>query len=209
LKTAMASSEFIKIFSDCGGLLKGHFSLTSGRHSSIYLQCALVLQYPDIARRIGIQLSDLARNAFTGAGQGEIDTVISPAVGGIVIGQEVAANLGSRAIFCERVDGRMELRRGFTIEEGERILAVEDVVTTGGSIREAVDLASQCGGVVVGTASIVHRYAQEPIDPTALPHLSLLPVHAPAFDPSECPMCREGNPLEKPGSRHLSVPKAL
>jgi len=205
----MASSELIKIFSDCGGLLEGHFGLTSGRHSSIYLQCALVLQYPDIASRIGIQFADLARETFTGAGQGKIDTVISPAVGGIVIGQEVAAGLGARAIFSERVDGRMELRRGFTIGEGERILAVEDVVTTGGSIRETVELASECGGVVVGTASIVHRYTEEPVDPTDLPHLSLLPIHAPAYDPSDCPMCREGNPLEKPGSRHLSVPKPL
>jgi orotate phosphoribosyltransferase len=205
----MASSELIKTFSDCGGLLEGHFGLTSGRHSSIYLQCALVLQYPDIARRIGIQLADLARETFTSAGQGEIDTVISPAVGGIVIGQEVASGLGTRAIFSERVDGRMELRRGFTIGEGERILAVEDVVTTGGSIRETVELASACGGTIVGTASLVHRFTEEPIDPTDFPHLSLLPVHAPAYDPSDCPMCREGKPLEKPGSRHLSAPKAL
>jgi orotate phosphoribosyltransferase len=205
----MASSDLIKTFSDCGGLLEGHFGLTSGRHSSIYLQCALVLQYPDIARRIGIQLADLARETFTSAGQGEIDTVISPAVGGIVIGQEVASGLGTRAIFSERVDGRMELRRGFTIGEGERILAVEDVVTTGGSIRETVELASACGGTIVGTASLVHRFTEEPIDPTDFPHLSLLPVHAPAYDPSDCPMCREGKPLEKPGSRHLSAPKAL
>ena len=205
----MASSELIKVFSDCGGLLKGHFGLTSGRHSSIYLQCALVLQYPDIARRIGIQLAEMARETFVGAGQREIDTVISPAVGGIVIGQEVAAGLGARAIFSERVDGRMELRRGFNIEEGERLLAVEDVVTTGGSIRETVELALERGGAVVGTASLVHRYTEEPVNPTNFPHLSLIPVHAPAYDPSDCPMCREGNPLEKPGSRHLSVPKVL
>ncbi len=200
----MASSELTRIFNDCGGLLNGHFSLTSGRHSSIYLQCALVLQYPDIARSIGVQLADKARETFTGTGEGEIDAVISPAVGGIVIGQEIAARLGARAIFCERVDGQMTLRRGFSVVEGERILAVEDVVTTGGSIREAVELAStKCGGAVVGTASIVHRYTEEPVAPTDLPHLSLLPVHAPAFDPSDCPMCREGIPLAKPGSRHL------
>ena len=203
----MASSEFIQIFSECGGLLEGHFGLTSGRHSSIYLQCALVLQYPDKARHIGTQLAELARDTFSG--QSRINTVIAPAVGGIVIGQEVAASLGARAIFSERVDGRMQLRRGFSIEEGEIILAVEDVVTTGGSIRETVELASQCGGNVVGTASIVHRYTEEPVNPTEYPHISLLPVHAPAFDPSDCPMCRQGNPLEKPGSRHLSAPKAL
>jgi len=205
----MADSELIRIFTDCGGLLEGHFSLTSGRHSPIYLQCAKVLQHPDIACRLGIQLADRVRETFSGMLRGGIDTVISPAVGGIVIGQEVAAALGARAIFSERVDGRMELRRGFTIREGERILAVEDVVTTGGSIRETVDLASACGGVIVGTASIVHRYVDEPIDPTDYPHVSLLPVHAPAFDPSECPMCRKGNPVEKPGSRHLSASKEL
>ena len=205
----MANSELIRIFSDCGGLLEGHFGLTSGRHSSVYLQCALVLQYPHIARQLGGQLAQLVREAFSGSGQDEIDIVISPAVGGIVIGQEVAASLGVRAIFSERVDGKMQLRRGFAIGEGERILAVEDVVTTGGSIREAVELASEHGGVVAGTASIVHRYTKEPINPTHFPHISLLPVHAPAYDPSDCPMCKDGKPLEKPGSRHLSAPKAL
>ena len=209
MRAVTANSEFIKVFSDCGGLLEGHFGLTSGRHSSIYLQCAIVLQHPDIARRIGIQLAEMARDAFTGAGKGKIDTVISPAVGGIVIGQEVAASLGARAIFSERVDGRMQLRRGFTIKEGERILAVEDVVTTGGSIRETVELALECGGAVVGTASIVHRFTEDPVNPTDFPHLSLLPVHAPTFDPSECPMCRDGKSLEKPGSRHLLAPKTL
>jgi orotate phosphoribosyltransferase len=151
----------------------------------------------------------LFREAFSGAGQDEIDVVISPAVGGIVIGQEVAASLGVRAIFSERVDGKMQLRRGFAIGKGERILAVEDVVTTGGSIREAVELASEHGGGVVGTASIVHRYTDSPVNPTHLPHISLLSVHAPAYDPSDCPMCRDGKPLEKPGSRHLSASKAL
>lgn len=206
----MASSDLIETFSKCGGLLEGHFGLTSGRHSSIYLQCALVLQYPELARQIGSQLADSAREMFCGPGKGGIDTVISPAVGGIVIGQETAAGLGARAVFCERVDGRMQLRRGFTLAEGERVLAVEDVVTTGGSIREAVQLAGGLGSLVLGTASIVHRYTEnKPVDPTDLPHVSLLPVHAPSFDPSDCPMCRKGDPLEKPGSRHLSAPVAL
>jgi len=205
----MGDSELITIFRDCGGLLEGHFGLTSGRHSPVYLQCALVLQYPDIARRLGSQLAGKAREIFCGPGQGEIDTVISPAVGGIVIGQEVAASLGARALFSERVDGRMGLRRGFSIREGERILAVEDVVTTGGSIRETAELAASSGGQVVGTASIVHRFTQQPVDPTDLPHVSLLPIHAPAYDPSDCPLCRDGVPVEKPGSRHLSASKAL
>jgi len=150
-----------------------------------------------------VRLAEIAREAF--CREGPVDAVISPAVGGIVIGQEVAAGLGARAIFCERVDGRMALRRGFAIGQGERVLAVEDVVTTGGSIREAVDLSLECGGDVVGTASIVHRYTEEPVEPTAFPHVSLLPIHAPAYEPSDCPLCRDGKPVEKPGSRHLSV----
>lgn len=203
------NSDLINVFKECGGLLEGHFGLTSGRHSPVYLQCAQILQYPDIARRLGLQLADLARKTFCVSGEGDIDTVISPAVGGIVIGQEVAAGLGSRAIFSERADGKMVLRRGFGIREGERILAVEDVVTTGGSIRETVELALECGGQVVGTASIVHRYTERPVNPTHLQHLALLSIHAPAFEPSQCPMCLDGYPLEKPGSRHLSASTPL
>lgn len=200
----MESSELLRIFRDRGGLLEGHFGLTSGRHSATYLQCALVLQYPDIAARIGRALAALAGEAFCSGGQ-TVDLVVSPAVGGIVIGQEVAAGLGARAIFSERVDGRMSFRRGFKVAKGERVLAVEDVVTTGGSIRETAELADGCGGSVVGTASIVHRYSDTLSDPTGHRHLSLLRIHAPAFDPGECPLCRKGEPVEKPGSRDLSA----
>jgi orotate phosphoribosyltransferase len=143
------------------------------------------------------------------AGEGRIDLVVSPAVGGIVIGQEVAAHLGTRAIFSERVDGNMIFRRGFTVASGERVLAVEDVVTTGGSIRETAEMAMESGGSVVGTASIVHRYTEKPVDPTDLPHASLLQIHAPAYDPEACPLCRDGIILEKPGSRHLLAGKGL
>jgi orotate phosphoribosyltransferase len=205
----MSSSDILTLFRKNGGLLEGHFGLTSGRHSPVYLQCAQVLQHPEIAKKLG---SDLARSiyeVFELTGEGGIDLVISPAVGGIVIGQETAGCLSARAIFSERVDGKMSLRRGFIIAPGERVLAVEDVVTTGGSIRETADLASESGGNVVGTASIVHRYTEEPVNPTHLSHASLLQIHAPAYEPDDCPLCRQGIPVEKPGSRHLLAGKGL
>ncbi|UCG37808.1 MAG: orotate phosphoribosyltransferase [bacterium] len=203
----MANSDVLALFRERGALLEGHFGLTSGRHSPVYLQCALVLQHPEIARRLGSDLAARTLEVFGNLHGPAFDLVVSPAVGGIVIGQEVAAHLGARAIFCERVDGRMTFRRGFKVAPGERILAVEDVVTTGGSIREAADLALGMGGEVMGTASIVHRYTDTPVAPTHLPHACLLQIHAPAYDPGDCPLCRDGIPLEKPGSRHISAPK--
>jgi len=203
----MENNEILTLFREKGALLEGHFGLTSGRHSPVYLQCAQVLQFPDIARKLGSDLARKVLEALSATGGGGIDLVVSPAVGGIVIGQEVAACLNARAIFSERVDGRMTFRRGFVVTRGERVLSVEDVVTTGGSIRETADIAAQSGGNVVGTASIVHRYIDKPVNPTELPHLSLLQIHAPAYEPQDCPLCREGIPVEKPGSRHLSAPK--
>jgi orotate phosphoribosyltransferase len=203
----MENSEILTLFRENGALLEGHFGLTSGRHSPVYLQCAQVLQYPEIGRKLGSELARKVREAISALGEEGVDLVVSPAVGGIVIGQEVAAYLDARAIFCERVDGRMTFRRGFTVTPGERVLSVEDVVTTGGSIREAAEIAAESGGTVVGTASIVHRYIDKPVSPTDLPHVSLLQIHAPAYEPEGCPLCREGIPVEKPGSRHLSAPK--
>lgn len=204
----MDSQGLLEIFKENDGLLEGHFGLTSGRHSDTYLQCAQVLQRPDLARLIGQELARRAAEMFGGAGEGGVNLVVSPAVGGIVIGHEVAAGLGTRDIFSERVGGEMTFRRGFAVKPGDRILAVEDVVTTGGSIRETVELAVASGGQVLATASIVHRYTEEPVPPTDLPHLSLLQVHALAYDPEECPQCQEGIPVEKPGSRHLSAKPA-
>ncbi|MEE8547402.1 MAG: orotate phosphoribosyltransferase [bacterium] len=187
--------DFLQLFREREALLEGHFGLTSGRHSPTYLQCAMVLQYPEIAREIGKELAAMA--------DGDIDLVVSPAVGGIVVGHETASNLGVRAIFSERVDGEMTFRRGFYVKPGERILAVEDVVTTGGSIREAALLAEKMGGDLVATASIAHRYTDKPTPPTDRPHHSLLQIHAPAYDPADCPLCKEEIPLQKPGSRTL------
>lgn len=205
----MANSDILRLFKENGALLEGHFGLTSGRHSPVYLQCAQVLQHPEIARRLGADLGRRVEKIFLSPDGKVIDLVVSPAVGGIVIGQEVAAHLGARAIFSERVDGKMLFRRGFGVAPGERVLAVEDVVTTGGSIRETAELAAAMGGRVVGTASIAHRYIEKPIDPTDFPHASLLQIHAPSFDPGDCPLCREGIPVEKPGSRHLLAGKGL
>ena len=203
----MASSDILSLLRENGALLEGHFGLTSGRHSPVYLQCAQVLQHPGIARKLGSELGREVLRIFGSPDEKGVDLVVSPAVGGIVIGQEVAAFLGVRAIFSERVDGKMVFRRGFTVAPGEKVLAVEDVVTTGGSIREAADLAGASRGTVVGTASIVHRYIENPIDPTDFPHASLLQIHAPAYDPDGCPLCLEGIPVEKPGSRHLLAVK--
>jgi len=188
--------DLLEAFKSRGALLEGHFGLTSGNHSTKYLQCALLLQYPDLARRAGEELARLV--------PGEVDAVVSPAVGGIVIGQEVAFFKGARALFAERVDGKMSLRRGFSLRPGERVLAVEDVVTTGGSVKEVVQLAEAAGARVTATASLVHRYSgAEPQAPTERPHFSLLRIHAPLYPPGTCPLCAQGIPVEKPGSRFL------
>jgi orotate phosphoribosyltransferase len=203
----MADLDILSVFRDSGALLEGHFGLTSGKHSSTYLQCAQVLQYPDRARALA---AALAGSISENCGSERVDLVVSPAVGGIVIGQEVAASLGCRSIFCERVDGEMAFRRGFTVGEGSRIVVVEDVVTTGGSLKEAARLSEAEGAAIAATASIVHRFTGEkPEAPTAYPHVSLLQIHAPAYDPTDCPMCKDGLSVEKPGSRHLSAAKGV
>lgn len=187
--------DLLKIFRDRGALLDGHFGLSSGRHSPTYLQCAMVLQHPRIAR-------DIAEN-LTSMVEGEVDVVVSPAVGGIVIGQEAAFCLGVRAIFSERVEGKMVFRRGFAVDPGERVLVVEDVVTTGGSMRESATLAQNMGGDLIATASIVHRYSDKPTPPTDKPHYSLINIHAPVYNSDECPLCKSNIPVTKPGSRTL------
>ena len=175
-----------------GGLLEGHFRLTSGLHSAGYLQSALVLQHPREAEACGTALADKLR----GLGA---QVVLSPALGGIVIGQEVGRALGVRAMFAERLDGRLALRRGFVLESGEKVLVVEDVVTTGGSTRETIDVARQAGAVVVGAAAIIDRSGgQQQLD---VPFHSLAAVSLPTYEPESCPLCLAGQPVVKPGSR--------
>jgi orotate phosphoribosyltransferase len=188
----MTQAEVLTIFRQSGALLEGHFRLSSGLHSPGYLQCALVLQHPREAEVLGAALADAVRSL------GAV-TVLSPAIGGIVIGQEVGRALGVRAIFAERQDGALTLRRGFTLEPGEKVLIVEDVVTTGGSTRETMDVARGAGAVVVGACAIVDRSGgKQGLD---VPFHALMPMEVKAYQESECPLCQQGIPVVKPGSR--------
>lgn len=182
----------INEFKETGALLEGHFQLTSGLHSTVYLQCARVLQFPQKAAAFG---EAIARQ-FAGKG---IELVASPAIGGIVIGHEVARALGVRFIWTEREAGQMTLRRGFTVSPGEKTLVVEDVITTGGSTRETIDALVAAGADVVGAASIIDRsagVADVGVSRTALASLRVASVEA-----ANCDACKLGEPAVKPGSR--------
>src|SRR5436853_4898189 len=192
----MTRDELLDVFKRSGALLEGHFRLTSGLHSSGYLQCALVLQHPQHAEALGRAIADLTREMRP-------TVVLSPALGGVVIGHEVARALGVRAIFAERQDGGLTLRRGFIVGETDRVLVVEDVLTTGGSTRETMQVARAAGGHVVGAASIVNRAGGTP-DFDA-PFVSLLGVDLPTYEPDRCPLCARGLPVVKPGSRPVAV----
>jgi len=191
----MRDEEILKLFRESHALLEGHFQLTSGLHSPNYFQCAKVLQYPDKAERLCAEIAAHVRGK-------KIDAVIAPALGGIVVGQEVARQLKLRSMFAERSNGVMQLRRGFVIEKGEHILVCEDVITTGGSVREVLDIVVAAGGVVAGVASVVDRSGGSVKLPDFFPLLRLEVV---AYRPDECPLCRQGIPVEKPGSRMTTV----
>ena len=188
----MSQEQTLQAFRDAGALLEGHYRLTSGLHSPGYLQCALVLQHPAQAEAMGAAIADRVR--VLGA-----QVVLSPALGGIVIGQEVGRALGVRAIFAERQDGALTLRRGFTLARGEKVLVVEDVVTTGGSTRETIGVARAAGADVVGAASIIDRSSGgQALD---VPYVALARLALPIYDPASCPLCQSGSPAVKPGSR--------
>ena len=192
----MTRDELLDLYRRSGALLEGHFRLTSGLHSTGYMQCALVLQHPGHAEALGRAIADRVREL--GA-----TVVLSPALGGVVIGQEVGRALGVRAIFAERQDGRLSLRRGFTLDPADRVLVVEDVMTTGGSTRETIEVAKAAGGQVVGTASIVDRSGGTiRFD---VPFVALLEIALPTYDPDQCPLCAQGVPVVKPGSRQIAV----
>jgi orotate phosphoribosyltransferase len=189
----MLSQDQIKqIFRETGALLSGHFLLSSGLHSPVYFQCALVFQHPERAEMLGAELA----SRFQG---GPVDLVVSPAVGGIVVGQEVGRALGVRAIFAERESGQMKLRRGFRIERGERVLVVEDVMTTGGSTSEVMRVVIEEGGEVMGVGVVVDRSGGSFLRDVLLK--SLAQIEAVTYSPEECPLCRDKVPLVKPGSR--------
>ena len=190
--TVASPEAILDLFRRLGALLDGHFRLSSGLHSPGYLQCALVLQYPREAESCGVAIAERVRGLAP-------QVVLSPALGGIVIGHEVARALGVRAIFAERQDGTLTLRRGFSLDPGERVLVVEDVVTTGGSTRETMEVARAAGAKVVGAASIIDRSGgQQPLD---VPYHSLATVSLPTYQPDACPLCAAGSPVVKPGSR--------
>jgi orotate phosphoribosyltransferase len=186
------AEEVIKRFQETGALLEGHFVLSSGLHSPVYLQCALVLQHPREAREFGRRIAEHFRNE-------NVQTVASPAIGGLVIGYEVARALDARFIWTEREDGKMTLRRGFSVTPGERLLVVEDVVTTGGSTRETIEALQASGANVVAAASIIDRSAGKA--EVGAPRVSLATLNVPSVDPSVCDACRRGELAVKPGSR--------
>ncbi len=188
----MNAEQVIDQFRTTGALLEGHFQLSSGLHSTVYLQCALVLQFPERAEAFGRAIAQ----KFEGQG---IQLVASPAIGGIVIGHEVARALGARFVWTEREGGQMTLRRGFTIAPGEKTLVVEDVITTGGSTRETIDALQRAGAEVVAAASIIDRSAGTAsvgVPLTSLASLKVLSVEA-----ADCDACKLGDAVVKPGSR--------
>lgn len=186
------AERVLQLLRHTGALLEGHFLLTSGLHSGSYVQCAKVLQYPQHAEALGRWIAESFRGTV-------VDVVMSPAVGGIVIGQEVARALGARALFGERERGVMTLRRGFELSAGERVLVVEDVTTTGGSVREVMRLAQTCHGRIVGVGTILDRSGGQ-VDFAVLQH-ALATLHLPNYPSEACPLCQQGSQPEKPGSR--------
>lgn len=181
---------------DAGALLEGHFRLSSGLHSNRYVQCALLFEAPARGRRM---CSELAARVVAALGAASVDRVIGAAVGGIVVAHELAAALGVRGGFAERTGGTMELRRGFALAPGERVLIAEDVVTTGGSAAEVAQVVTAAGGTVVGVAAIIDR--SQGARENDLPLVALLQVDVTTWSPDDCPLCRQGLPAVKPGSR--------
>ena len=176
---------------DLGVLQEGHFLLSSGNHSDKYLQCAKLLQYPQENDLVSQGIAQLFKDE-------QINLVIGPALGGITLAYEVGRALGTRAIFAERKDGIMQIRRGFNVEAGENVLVVEDVVTTGGSVLEVIDLLKEIGANVIGVASIIDRSAKDIDFPC--PFKSLLKMEIKVYPPEECPLCAQSLPIDKPGS---------
>lgn len=188
-------TDISRQFKDSGAFLDGHFILSSGLHSPKYLQCALALQHPDDAVRLG---EAIKKSLSPGLASG-IATVASPAIGGLVIGYATAQALGKRFIWTERESGVMTLRRGFSVKQGERVLVVEDVITTGGSTRECIAALENLGAKVVAAASIIDR--SNGVADVGVPRISLVSLDVPTYSPEDCPLCAAGTEAVKPGSR--------
>jgi len=190
----MTNEEILKIFAKTGGVLKGHFQLTSGRHADTYMQCAKLFVSADESEKLCKALAEKLKSY-------KADLVISPAVGGILMGYEIARQLKLPNLFAERENGKFALRRGFELPEKASVIVVEDVVTTGGSVKEVVELVQELGGTVAAVASIVDRSGGKV--EFGVPFVPLLSVEVASYEPENCPLCKEGKiPLYKPGSRN-------
>lgn len=188
MDVAGATEERLK---RAGALLEGHFQLTSGLHSNRYVQCAKLLSHPVEAEAVSRALAERFSDVT-------VDIVVGPALGGVIVAHEVARALGTPCIFTERKEGEMQLRRGFQVPKGAKVLVVEDVVTTGGSVKEVLQLVRDAGGEIVGVGSIVQRAPSSPFEDR---YESLLALQVTAWEPAECPLCAEGSAAVKPGSR--------
>jgi len=190
----LKKEQAIEIFRQAGALLNGHFKLTSGKHSNQYMQCAQVLKDPAATEKLAQALAEYFRDD-------QVDLVVGPAMGGIIVAYELARQLGVPGIFCERENGKMALRRNFEIEPGQKVLVAEDVVTTGGSVMEVMEVVKQLGGDIVGVGCLVDR-SNGKVD-FGVKKAAVLTLDIASWEPEECPLCKEGNiPLVKPGSRN-------
>jgi len=189
------SDNVLEIFEQTGAMLKGHFLLTSGRHSNVYFQCAKVLQFPKFTELLCTKIVEYFKDT-------EIDVVIAPAIGGIVVAQEIGRLLGKKTIFAERENGSLTLRRGFSLNEGDRVLVCEDVVTTGGSVFEVIDIVKKANAIVAGVGYIVDRSSGKVN--FGFPQFSTVNVDVISYAPDACPLCKDGKlPAIKPGSRKI------
>lgn len=190
---AMTNEELMQILTETGAYQSGHFKLSSGLHSGNYIQCSQLLKFPRIAEKVCAEIGDLFKDE-------NIEMVVGPAIGGILVAYEVGRALNVPAVFAERENGVMTLRRGFHVEPGTRCLVTEDVLTTGGSAQEVVELLQSKGAEVVAATSIIDRTPGNTIK-LKVPFKSLIQLSFPTHNPEECPMCKEGMPIQKPGSR--------
>ncbi len=191
------NSDLISIYKSCNALKEGHFKLSSGRHSNKYIQSALVLQYPQYAEKLGSQLAQAITKVVDVS---NIEAVVSPAIGALFIGYEVARALSTKMLFVERKSGNLLLRRGFKIDKGKYIV-IEDVVTTGGSLLKTADIVTSLGGHVIAAGSLVDRGSKLE-EKTAVPYISLLKIEVESYDEDSCPICKKGIKIEKPGSNN-------
>lgn len=190
----MTEAEVRQLFVETGAILEGHFLLTSGLHSPLYVEKFQVLQYPEHTAKLCAELAKKFADQ-------QVELVVGPVTGGVLLAHEVGKNLGTRAIFTERENGKMALRRGFTVKLGERVLVVEDIVTTGGSVVEVIDVIREHGGNVIGVGMLVDRSGG--VADFGVPHQALLHLTVPTYRPEDCPLCKDGIAITKRGSRQV------